>query len=81
MTKFRPPTPHTPPPTSKRGDSLRVPRNGLPWALRDARGVVHSPRGHSPACRHIYDDTDRYDVFEDTLAAVSCLWCIAGVQR
>lgn len=83
MTKLRRPTPHTPPPTSKRGEPLRVPRNGLPWALRDARGLVHAPNpgGHTLSCRLIYGAPDRHAVFEDTLAPVTCLWCIAGVQR
>jgi hypothetical protein len=83
MTKFRRPTPHTLPPTSKKGEPLRVPRNGLPWALCDVHGVVHvryAPgdvdRIRMPACDPYANET-----LEDTLADVTCFWCIAGASR
>jgi hypothetical protein len=89
MTKYRKPTPHTPPPTSLRGANLRNSIEAaaalrLKWHVRDSRGVVHTMRGYGrygevfgPRC----DDFAAASEFEDTLAAVTCFWCLGDRQR
>ena len=79
MTKYQKPVPHTPLPTSLRGVRLR----NTVGRLRDSSGLVHemdAPNRNGdvfgPACDTFIDED-----FEDTLADVTCLWCIAGTQR
>jgi len=78
MTKFRPPTPHTPPPTSKKGPPLnRTLGDLLEWYWRDAHGVVHKTRPQATA-PHLGMTVCQIDHrMEQTLALVTCLWCLS----
>lgn len=92
--KFRPPVKHAPPPTSKRGEPLRnsvefLAQKQLTWRLRSNDDLVHFIGGwvadgtvhESKRVNHPYTQCNADPPFEDTLADVSCLWCMAERER
>lgn len=92
--KFRPPVPHTPPPTSKQGEALRntigaLAEQQLKWRVRSDDGLVHFIGGwvadgtvhENKRVNHPYTRCNAEPPFEDTLADVSCLWCMAERER
>jgi hypothetical protein len=72
-------TPHAPPPTSKKGPALTH-RIGaaLEWHWLDAHGVVHQTKPQLTALNLGITVCMVDHVIEETLAPVTCLWCIAG---
>lgn len=95
MTRYRPPVPHTPPPTSLRGVDLcnsieAAAALKLHWHLKDVQGVIHeigavdsidATGGKSKSEYYAYALCGLLAHFEDTTADATCLWCIAGTQR
>ena len=90
---WRPRTPHTPPPTSRVGEKLRgslFERAGLvlDWRVRSTDGLVHYVGGWAedglaskPRTQHPWTECNAEPPFEDTLADVTCFWCIAGKEQ
>ena len=91
MTKYRPPVPHTPPPTSLRGANLRnsveaVAALRLRWYARDSKGIIHIIGGPNVditdpkkmIALEYWTECNAEPPFEDTLAEPTCLWCMAG---
>jgi hypothetical protein len=92
--KFRPPVKHTPPSMSKRGEPLQgslqaIAGLKLEWRLRSSDGLVHFMGGwevditnpKDMRAKQPWTECNAEPPFEDTLADVSCLWCMAGKER